>query len=186
MGYTALFVVCAVWLILLLLGLLVVRRELSILQDRVAVSGNALTDGLAVGAVAPPFPGLRDNDVVMFFFGDCEPCHEVATEVARSADPAGFACVVSDGTMPGSAEGFRRILHADSRALIGAEGAAVRERYKVHSGPFGVAVSGGLVVAKGVLRYADDIEQLYHAAYGPARVSPASAGQTSAGQASAA
>ncbi|MEV1167892.1 hypothetical protein [Nonomuraea sp. NPDC049784] len=170
MGYTALLVVSFVWLLILALGLLVVRRELSILQDRVAVSGAAPADGLAVGALAPQFPGLRSDDVVLFFFGDCEPCHEVATEVARSADPGGFACVVSDGTMAGSSTGFARILPEDARVLTGDEAGAVRERYKVHSGPFGVAVSDGLVVAKGVLRYADDLERLHHAAYGAASV----------------
>lgn len=165
MSYTALFVVASGWLLLLALGLLVVRRELSILQDRVAVSGAAPADGLAVGALAPQFPGMRSDDVVLFFFGDCEPCHEVATEVARSADPGGFACVVSDGTMAGSSAGFRQILPEDARVLTGDEAAAVRDRYKVHSGPFGVAVSRGLVVAKGILRYADDLEHLHSAAY---------------------
>lgn len=165
MSYTALFVVASVWLLLLALGLLVVRRELSILQDRVAVSGAAPADGLAVGALAPQFPGMRPDDVVLFFFGDCEPCHEVATEVARSADPGGFACVVSDGTMAGSSAGFRQILPENARVLTGDEAAAVRDRYKVHSGPFGVAVSNGLVVAKGILRYAADLEHLHNAAY---------------------
>jgi hypothetical protein len=153
MGYTALFVVCAFWLLLLGFGLLVVRRELFILQDRVAVSGAAPADGLAVGALAPHFPGLRSNDVVLFFFGDCEPCHEVAAEVA-----------------PGSSAGFARLLPPDARVLTGDEAAAVRQRYQVHSGPFGVAVSGGLVVAKGVLRYPDDLERLHRAAYGTAAV----------------
>jgi hypothetical protein len=170
MGYTALFVVCAFWLLLLGFGLLVVRRELFILQDRVAVSGAAPADGLAVGALAPQFPGLRSNDVVLFFFGDCEPCHEVAAEVARRGDAAAFACVVSDGTMPGSSAGFARLLPPDARVLTGDEAAAVRQRYQVHSGPFGVAVSGGLVVAKGVLRYPDDLERLHRAAYGTAAV----------------
>ncbi|TMR93145.1 hypothetical protein [Nonomuraea basaltis] len=170
MSYTALLVVSSVWLLLLTLGLLIVRRELSILQDRVAVSGAAPADGLAVGALAPPFPGLRPDDVVLFFFGDCEPCHEVATQVAGSAEPGAFACVVSDGTMAGSSAGFARILPDDARVLTGDEAGAVRERYKVHSGPFGVAVSNGLVVAKGVLRSADDLEHLHRAAYGAASV----------------
>ncbi|WP_214416055.1 hypothetical protein [Sphaerisporangium fuscum] len=164
-------VVCAVWLILVGLGLLVVRRELAILQDRVANSGAAPADGLAVGAVAPRFPGMREDDVVLFFFGDCEPCHEVAEEVARSADPSRFACVVSDGTLEGSSTGFGELLPAQARVLTGDEATSVRERYKVRSGPFGVAVSGGLVVAKGVLRYADDLEHLRRAAYGEARAS---------------
>jgi hypothetical protein len=170
MGSTALLAVSSVWLLVLALGLLVVRRELAILQDRVAVSGDTPADGLAVGAPAPQFPGLRPDDVVLFFFGDCEPCHEVATELSRFADPGAFACVVSDGTLAGSSAGFRPILPEDARVLTGDEAGAVRERYKVHSGPFGVAVSGGLVVAKGVLRYADDLDHLHRAAYGTASV----------------
>ncbi|GGO66683.1 hypothetical protein [Nonomuraea cavernae] len=168
MGYTGVTLAGLVWLLLLSFGLLVVRRELSILQDRVAVSGAAPADGLAIGALAPRFPGLRADDVVLFFFGDCAPCHELATEVARSADPGRYACVVSDGAMPGSAAGVRALLPADARALVGEEAAAVRQRYKVHSGPFGVAVSDGLVVSKGVLRYAEDLEQLRRAGYGAA------------------
>jgi hypothetical protein len=168
MGYTALMVLCLCWLILLALGYLVVRRELSILQDRVAVSGAAPADGLAVGALAPQFPGRRPDDVVLFFFGDCEPCHEVAAEVARFADLKRFFCVISDGTMAGSSAGFRELLPENARVLTGEEATAVRERYKVRSGPFGVAVSEGLVVAKGVLRYADDLDHLRRAAYGAA------------------
>lgn len=170
MGNTALLVLCSVWLLLLGLGLLVVRRELSILQDRVAVSGAAPADGLAVGALAPHFPGLRSDDVVLFFFGDCEPCHEMAGEVAKSADPGVFACVVSDGTMPGSSAGLARMLPQDARVLSGDAAATVRERFKVRSGPFGVAVADRLVVAKGVLRHAGDVDRLRHAAHGAAPV----------------
>jgi|GEM_PF-4441698 len=174
MGYTGLIIASGVWMLFLGLGLLVVWRELSILRDRVAVSGAAPADGLAIGAPAPRFPGMRPDDVVLFFFGDCEPCHEVATEVARSTDPRQFACVVSDGTLKGSAAGFARLLPDDARVLGGDEATAVRERYMVHSGPFGVALSGGLVVGKGVLRDPDDLEHLRRAAYGAAASSTSS------------
>ncbi|MEV6862875.1 hypothetical protein AB0M44_17975 [Streptosporangium subroseum] len=168
MGFTGLTVAALVWLFLLGIGLLVVRRELSLLQDRVTASGSAAADGLAIGAPAPRFPGMRPDDVILFFFGDCAPCHELATEVARSADPYRFASVVSDGTMPDSASSVRELLADDARAMVGDEAAAVRQQYKVHSGPFGVAVSGGLVVAKGVLRHAEDLEHLRRVAYGVA------------------
>ena len=166
MGYTGLTVAALVWLALLALGLLVVRRELSILQSRVAASGNAPADGLAIGAVAPHFPGVRRDDVILFFFGDCAPCHELAEQVAGSADPQQFACVVSDGTLPGSSAGVRELLPASARAIAGDEAVAIRQRYKIRSGPFGVSVSGGLVVAKGVLRNVGDLEHLRRITYG--------------------
>jgi hypothetical protein len=166
MGYTGLTIAALVWLLLLAFGLLVVRRELSILQSRVAASGDAPADGLAIGAIAPQFPGLRGDDVILFFFGDCAPCHELAEAVAASPDPRQFACLVSDGTLPGSSAGVRDLLPADARAIAGDEAAAVRLRYKVRSGPFGVSVSGGLVVAKGVLRNTGDLEHLRRIVHG--------------------
>ncbi|QFY09120.1 hypothetical protein GBF35_22805 [Nonomuraea phyllanthi] len=166
MGYTGLTIVALVWLVLLGFGLLVVRRELSILQSRVAASGNAPADGLAIGAIAPHFPGVRRDDVILFFFGDCAPCHELAEEVAASADPQQYACVVSDGTLPGSSASVRQLLPDDARAIAGEEAAAIRQRYKIRSGPFGVSVSGGLVVAKGVLRNVGDLEHLRRITYG--------------------
>ncbi|GAA4230955.1 hypothetical protein FHR32_005730 [Streptosporangium album] len=166
MDYTGLIIASLAWMLLLSVGLLVVRRELSILQDRVAASGAAPADGLAIGALAPRFPGLRPDDVVLFFFGDCAPCHEMAAEVAGSADPREFACVISDGTLAGSGAGVRELLPGDARALVGDEATTVRERYKVRSGPFGVALSEGLVVGKGVLRHPGDLEHLRRAAHG--------------------
>ncbi|WP_214316807.1 hypothetical protein [Nonomuraea sediminis] len=166
MGNSGLLLVSLAWLILLSIGLLVVRRELAILADRVAATGSAPADGIAIGSPAPRFAGLRPDDVVLFFFGDCAPCHEMAQEVGRSGEAAEYACVVSDGTVPDSGAGVAGMLPAQARVLTGASAADVRGRYRVHSGPFGVAVSGGLVVAKGILRHPGDLEDLRRMAQG--------------------
>ncbi|MEV4617405.1 hypothetical protein AB0J74_01655 [Asanoa sp. NPDC049573] len=166
MGDLALLAVDAVWLVLLGLGALVIRRELQLLQDRLADIGTAPMDGIAVGSFAPRTPGLGRDDVVLFLFGDCEPCHDAAEMVSRSLVPGRFLCVVNDGTVPGSAASVLALLPSGVRTVTGDLAKTARERFQVHSAPFGVTVVDGLVAAKGTLRNPDDLDRLAHLANG--------------------
>ena len=166
MGDVALLVVAAVWLALLGFGALVIHRELQLLQDRVSSIGRTPMDGLAVGSFAPRVPGLARDDVVLFLFGDCAPCHDVVDALGRNLWPDRFLCVVNDGTVPGSGESVLANLPDGVRRVSGADARSALERYQVHSAPFGVAVAGGLVVAKGTLRDADELDVLLHAVDG--------------------
>lgn len=155
-----LLAVVAAWLALLAFGALVVRRELGLLQERLATIGTAATDGAAVGSFAPRVPQMRRDDVLLFLFGDCAPCHEVATEVGRTLDPRRFLCVLNDGTVAGSAASVTRFLPAGARTVVGAPAQRAREELKVNSAPFGIAVVAGLITAKGTIRHAGDLAQL--------------------------
>jgi hypothetical protein len=166
MGDVTLLVVAAVWLALLGFGALVIRRELQLLQDRVRSIGRTPMDGLAVGSFAPRVPGLARDDVVLFLFGDCAPCHEIVDTLGRSLWPDRFLCVVNDGTIPGSDESVLANLPGEVRRVSGSDARAALERFQVHSAPFGVAVVGGLVVAKGTLRDASELDVLLHAVDG--------------------
>lgn len=160
MGDLALLTAVAVWLALLGVGALVVRRELELLTDRVNSIGRTPMDGLAVGAFAPRVPGLGRDDVVLFLFGDCASCHEVIDSVRHSLLPELFLCIVNDGTVPGSADSLVTSLPAGVRRVGGTDARAALERFQVHSAPFGVALVDGLVAAKGTLRDTAELDRL--------------------------
>lgn len=150
-------VIFSVWFVALGLITLVVWRELLVLRARVSLYCAAVVDGLELGEAVRGNPGLPDPVVVAFLFGDCEPCHDVAREVARSVPPSPhLVFVVNDGQAAGSGEGLARTL-AGHRAYVGDEARALTDRLRVRSGPLALSIRGGLVRGKGYLRGAADL-----------------------------
>jgi hypothetical protein len=151
-----------VWVILLGFGTVVVWRELLVLRARVVRYGVAVTDGPDVGGIARRQEGVPRTGVVIFVFGDCGPCHELAAGLGDPADWPGVGFVVGDGAEPGSSVALSE-LAARFPVVTGPAAAEVALAWRVNSGPLGLAIRDDVVQAKGYLRHADDVRLLVRA-----------------------
>lgn len=149
-----------VWMLLLAFGCVVLRRESAILDLRTRYGGS-VPDGLEIGVAVPRIPGVATASVFVFLFGDCSSCHDLVSELGKiETKSQRLAVVVGDGSLPNSALTLVGQLPPTVTTHTGVLADRVAASFKVHSGPLGIAVSNGVVVAKGYLRHVDDIELL--------------------------
>jgi hypothetical protein len=156
---TALVAVDGAWLATLGLGAVVMRREAALLRERVRLSGAAVGDGLEVGAAAPA-PFVRRDGVVLFLFGDCDPCHEVAAHVEHVARADRIAPVVVDGGTPGASATVLELLPPTVPAIVGGRADALRASFRVTSGPLAFVVRHGMIRAKTYVHEPRDLVEL--------------------------
>lgn len=156
--------VLALWLTLLSLGTLIVRRELLVLSTRVARYGISVSDGPDVGAAIRPQPDVPRSGVFIFIYGDCGSCHDLIAGMAREANWPHVVLIAGDGTVPGSSAELGGRLPGVA-AVSGEAAKRVADAWRVNSGPLGLAVQDGVVRAKGYLRHVRDV-RLLHAAIG--------------------
>jgi hypothetical protein len=161
MGSTTLFWLDGLWMLVLAFAYLVLRRELAILDLRTRYGGS-VPDGLEIGVPVPRIPGLVQADVFVFLFGDCGSCHDLVRQLGESHNSERLVIVVRDGSIPNSAHSLAHQLPHVITTHTGTLADRIAESFKVHSGPLGIAVSNGVVVAKGYLRHLDDIDLLVH------------------------
>jgi hypothetical protein len=152
-----LLIVEGIWLLLLGVAHLVLRREFGILAARARLAGRSATDGLEVGSPLPRSWSELDGVVVLFLFDNCEPCISVAAELASSTESYRRLRIV---VVPPPVSPASQQIGAELDGLIAdilqpkfdfdsAERArTIAETFKVRSGPFAMVAAGGLVVAK--------------------------------------
>jgi hypothetical protein len=150
-----------VWMLLLAFAYLVLHRDLAILDLRTRYGGS-VPDGLEIGVPVPRISGLKQADVYVFLFGDCSSCHELVRQLGDSHKSHGLVIVVTDGSIPNSGYSLAGQFPPAVTTHTGPLADRIAESFKVHSGPLGICVSNGVVVAKGYLRHMDDVELLVH------------------------
>jgi hypothetical protein len=142
-------------------GALVARRELTLLQRRVAMAGAAVSDALEIGAPVPRVADPARDRVLLFMYAQCDPCHEIARQLDRIVHRSRVEVVL---TNPGGDEAAERLLRTSLpegvSCVAGERAERIAEALLVRSSPLGVAVREGLVVAKGYVRTLPDVQFL--------------------------
>ena len=147
------------WLLVLLLGFVLLRRELAILALRFELYPGAVPDGLDIGFVAPRSTGTSDTRLFLFVFGDCGVCHELVRQLVKFDNPRVLTVIAQDGTIPDGAISLVSQLPQEVEAYSGTRAEDVANAFWVHSGPFAIAVRNRVVVAKGYLRNLEDVKR---------------------------
>jgi hypothetical protein len=150
----------AAWLLVLAFGYLAISRELALVDHRTRLYGSSVPDGLDVGAPAPIVARITPADLFIFLFGDCGGCHELLAHLSDVKDRTGLAVVVRDETNPKLVETMARRVPSDIITYTGELAQRLVDAFNVHSAPIAIGVNHGVVVAKGYLRNADDIERM--------------------------
>ena len=160
-GGLFLAIVDVAWLVLLIFGAIVLRREVAIIERRLLVAGRAVPDGPEVGSPVPRSPDRRKNRVLVFLYADCEPCHDLIPAFQSLSRPDLVEVVIGDSR---DTRGGRRVIEAASFRPLTVISADEAERlarvFRVHSAPLAVGTRNGLVVAKSYLRSTRDIERV--------------------------
>ena len=189
----------ALWLLLLVMGVLVLLLYRHFGMMSLGTLEGVQRDGLPIGSVAPPICGVTADgrdvgwrpqpgqpQLLLFAAPDCQPCATVLPHVehlARAADGAlGIAAVV-----PGPREEVARFVerYRPSFPCLAEDGSGAFPRYRVRVTPFGFVVgTDGRVLAKGLcgdqnrlrglLEAADldDVAQALPTAAQPVRITP--------------
>jgi len=148
------------WLTMLALGYIVVRREVFILDARTKRYSDIVPDGLEIGAHVPKTAGVARADLFVFLFGDCDSCHELADDLNNLAEGIRLALVVGEGAAANGTDSLLRKLPKRFITYTGMTAQNLANAFRVHSGPLGIAMENDVVVAKGYLRHAQDVERV--------------------------
>lgn len=103
---------------------------------------------------------VSGSKLFIFLFGDCGSCYDLVSDLGKVAMRTGLAIVVRDGSRPQAADSLLRQVPTDVTTYTGVTAERLVDSFKVHSGPLGISVRDGIVVAKGYLRHADDVRRL--------------------------
>jgi hypothetical protein len=163
MGGSLLLAADAVWLGLLGVGALALRRELGLMRQRVSMIGDVVTDGPEPGAPVPRGPGMRQDRLLLFLSGDCEPCHEVVGRLVGISRPDAVHVVIRDGAVPNGAALLVESLPGSVHLITGEDAERLVEAYGIQTAPTAIATAAGVVRAKGYLRGREDLELLLEA-----------------------
>jgi hypothetical protein len=160
-GNLVLLLVDAVWLTLLGFGAVVIHREIGIISARLAAAGTIVPDGLELGVAVPRGAGVGRDQVLLFLFGDCAPCHQIARQLASVSRPDRICAVVKASPQgPETADDLIGALPAPVARLDAGTAERCTALFQVRSAPLGIAVRDGIVVAKSYLRSVGQVEFL--------------------------
>jgi hypothetical protein len=139
-------------------------REVSVLEARLRVAGVRVVDGPEVGTLAPAVARARDA-VYLFLSDDCAACHEVAANLRDEGAGAEFATYAvrvreQDAGEEGVAADVLAGLPPAVERVPEELGDRIAAAFKIRATPLAIAVRGGLVVAKGYLRGAQDLSEI--------------------------
>lgn len=154
----------ALWLVLLAVSYVALARELTLVDRRTLLYGALIPDGLDVGRPAPNIARITQADIFVFLFADCGGCHELVDHLNDVQDRARLAVVVRDEREPAMAQSMAGRVRSDIEIFTGEVAQTLIESFSVHSAPIAFRVDRGLIVAKGYLRDATDIQGLILAA----------------------
>jgi hypothetical protein len=153
-----------VWIALLAGVVAVLWRDVVLMERRVVSAGGTAANGLEIGAAVTR--KLTDTgSVVVVFLGDtCDVCFDIAADLHRVNMPDHLvAVVVAHG---GDGAALAGLLPDGTRVIRDAATTAWVQAFDVHVSPFAMRVDNGVIVAKGHVRGAGDVNALMPASAG--------------------
>jgi hypothetical protein len=136
-------------------------REVSVLEERLRISGVRVVDGPEIGTFAPAVARARDA-LYLFLSDDCPACHEVVASLPAEGMGAEFTTlgvrVRDDLDLEESPRADVLVaLPPWIEAMPDELGDRISAALRVRATPLAIAVRRGMIVAKGYLRGPEDL-----------------------------
>lgn len=158
-------VLVALWLGVLTLVVLVLVRQVAIIDAR-----RHLTPNIGAHSEVGPLIGARLPDEASSALGDldgelayllflsptCGPCIEIASQLSRVTSPQPVLSLFAG--LDATAEGFRALFPPTARVIRDPEASRIAQALQIPSAPFALQIESGLLTGRARLRDVDDLE----------------------------
>ena len=160
-------VVIALWIAALVVMTAALWREVSVLEQRVAVAGLRIIDGPEIGTYTPR--ELRQDDALYLFISDhCPACLAVLQDMARAGVPKGVRIRAVPFAPTGEGTAYELLSELPELDVVDADRAqSIIEALAIRATPLAVGIRDGMVVSKGYLRHLGDVVQLAAPVFDP-------------------
>jgi hypothetical protein len=147
-----------VWVVVLAAVAVVLWRDVLLMERRLVFAGGSAANGLEIGAAVSRRLPHADAGLVVFLGDTCDVCFDVAEQLSyiQAADEL-VIVVVPHG---GAGDALAELLPEEARVVRGEAAEVWSRAFDVHVAPFAVHVENGVVVGKGHLRGAGDVDAL--------------------------